>query len=120
MLHNALHVCLGGLLQIDELYFVQEENELHERLVELQRKERFLMTRDQMKQQEQGAQVHIAYCMYKYLDACIINIGVCTLCIYNPGVLMLCVHVYIHVCTFVPNVPQFSPLLDTPLIYMYM
>ena len=36
---------------------MQEENELHERLAELQRKERFLMSRgkDQIKPPEQGA-----------------------------------------------------------------
>lgn len=33
---------------------VQEENELHERLAELKRKERYLMGRDQARQQEQG------------------------------------------------------------------
>ena len=49
---------------VSHLNNVQEENELHERLAELERKERYLVARgrDQTRQPEQG--------MYMYTTCC--------------------------------------------------
>lgn len=65
-LYGYTYACSVLIKQMCNIYLVQEENELHERLAELQRKERFLMSRgrDQIKPPEQGA--HTCTCIASY------------------------------------------------------
>ena len=64
----CLHISSALFKQVGNTLLMQEENELHERLAELQRKERFLMTRgrDQTRQPELGVYTYTYVHIYMY------------------------------------------------------
>ena len=87
-IHVWIYICMWCPDNTSVQYLVQEENELHERLAELQRKERFLMSRgrDQIKPPEQGAHTDAYIHMYMYSQ-------LLRMCTCMKFVLM---HVHVH------------------------